>query len=1092
MKTAPASSKRVVRYFLSYAHDDGKLPDKLLTELDKQLRACKDYTFQRWQDTHILPGEKWHEEIQKAAKECDFGLLLVSPAFLGSKYIGEHELPLFVSGVKPCVPVGLCRIDFDNHDTKGLNESQIYLHATPNGKTRRYFADCTGKQAADFALNLFTQIKARLTKLFASAPPAPPPLPPKPEKTTNNLPRLTPFFGRQKELDVIAKALLPQTRTWGVLIDGPGGIGKTSLAIRAAEIATPQFDRVLFVSTKVQKLTPDGAVAVSNSIVPAYPEMLNEIARLIGLPHIPERPEEERPGLIKAAVQQEKVLLILDNLENLDKIQQNLLFEFVSDLPPSCKAIVTSRRRTDVDARIIRLEKLDQDAALEFLEELSAGRALLAKATREERLHLYEETGGNPLLLRWIVGQLGHGGCRNLASALDLCRKAAEENDPLEFIFGDLLETFTEAETKALAALTYFSQKIEVKFIAELADLSKKATQTALGDLANRALVIPDVTDEAFALVPMVADYLRRKRPEVVEKTGNRLENRAYALIMENYGFTAERFRTLDSLWPAIAPALPRFIAGDDLRFTFICSALITFLGVTGRWDEHLALCQQTLNRAATKGDDEEAGWWAFQIAKTLYSRRQADEVLAYVDLAESHWQSTNVEVSKRASVVQLRGHALRLKKDFPAAISAYLKVVEMDRGIADESVEVAIGLIDLAAAEKDSGDFDASENHCREALRIARAVGAEDTKATIIGNLADLAHLREEWAVAEALAREALCLAEAVRRDEVLADGIRIPKHFLSHEVLQVRDAIDREVLFANVSQRLAHALVRQGHAAEALPHARKAVELYTRLGSPGLAEAQATLRECRVALALERLNHGWTYNTTTLEGSTLSLSEVELALNDPAAVIANRPAEHVAQNRAQAEALKLLADYLKEDRDLTPEDLFRLHTLLMKGTTVDYLQPIGGWKVEDNGTPVMVDGKRVWNDAYAAASHVRILMDEWLRELNRRRSSGGDAIDDHIWLHATFVRIHPFADGNGRMARMLANLPLLAQARAPVDIPAIARERYLAILPKWQIACGPPRPNEPLFPKADLLADFAQLCATSRAPEEPDIDLS
>ncbi len=125
MSGAP-SAKRLVRYFLSYAHDDYKLPDRLLRELDKELGACKDYTFERWQDTDILPGEKWHAEIQKAARECDFGLLLVSPAFLKSKYIGEHELPLFVSGEKPCIPVGLCRIDFQNHDTKGLEESQVY------------------------------------------------------------------------------------------------------------------------------------------------------------------------------------------------------------------------------------------------------------------------------------------------------------------------------------------------------------------------------------------------------------------------------------------------------------------------------------------------------------------------------------------------------------------------------------------------------------------------------------------------------------------------------------------------------------------------------------------------------------------------------------------------------------------------------------------------------------------------------------------------------------------------------------------------------------------------------------------------------
>ncbi len=251
MKTPPAKTKRVVRYFLSYAHDDGKLPEKLLAELDKQLNACKDFEFHRWQDTHILPGEKWHQEIQQAAQECDFGLLLVSPAFLGSKYIGEHELPLFVSGEKPCVPVGLCRIDFANHDTKGLSESQIFLYSTPRGKTHKYFEDCGGKVAADFAHILFGRIIARLNKLFSAPAMVPPFKPAAPEKTTNNLPRLPAFFGRQTELETIAKALLPTTRTWGVLIDGPGGMGKTSLAVRAAEIASSQFDRVLFVSTKV-------------------------------------------------------------------------------------------------------------------------------------------------------------------------------------------------------------------------------------------------------------------------------------------------------------------------------------------------------------------------------------------------------------------------------------------------------------------------------------------------------------------------------------------------------------------------------------------------------------------------------------------------------------------------------------------------------------------------------------------------------------------------------------------------------------------------------------------------------------------------
>ncbi|MFN8597304.1 MAG: hypothetical protein U0559_14130 [Anaerolineae bacterium] len=83
----------------------------------------------------------------------------------------------------------------------------------------------------------------------------------------------------------------------------------------------------------------------------------------------------------------------------------------------------------------------------------------MAKATETERVELYEITRGNPLLIEWLAGQLGRPGsqCRTIADACKLLENVPDDdNKPLEFVFGDLLDTFTEHETAVLAALTYF------------------------------------------------------------------------------------------------------------------------------------------------------------------------------------------------------------------------------------------------------------------------------------------------------------------------------------------------------------------------------------------------------------------------------------------------------------------------------------------------------------------------------------------------------------------------------------------------------------------------------------------------------------
>lgn len=565
--------------------------------------------------------------------------------------------------------------------------------------------------------------------------------------TRNNLPRLDSFFGRTEELKQIAEALDPESRTWGALIDGPGGMGKTSLAVRAAYDCPPgQFQRIIFLSVKNRELDDDGERELGGFILRGFLEMLNELARELGQPDITKSPENERVRLLLAALAPAQALLILDNLESLTKDDRDQLITFVKRLPQGCKAILTSRRRIGSSADVLILEKLDRKSALESLAEMAKHNPLLFKTSKAERISLYKQTDGNPLLLRWTAGQLGRGSCRTIADALAFLRSCPSGNDPLEYIFGDLAEEFTANETQVLVALTYFTLPAKLEHIATLAGLDKKPVETALRTLANRSLVVPDQEEKAFALVPMVADFLRRKRPEIVAETGNRLEQRAYSLIVENGYREHHCFPVLDVAWPTLAPALPLLVAGKNSRLQIVCAALRFFFEYTGRWDEWLSLEQQGEDRAVAAGDYDKAGWRAFQGGWVNCLRKQPDSVLVAAGRAAAHWEIASAGTLERSSAIRLRGFGHELKKDYPAAVAAYREVLVRVRSISAESEDVASALNDLFRVEQLSGNLAGAERYLREALQVARNVGYAEGVAAYTGNLASRALIRRDW----------------------------------------------------------------------------------------------------------------------------------------------------------------------------------------------------------------------------------------------------------------------------------------------------------------------------------------------------------
>lgn len=178
-----------------------------------------------------------------------------------------------------------------------------------------------------------------------------------------------------------------------------------------------------------------------------------------------------------------------------------------------------------------------------------------------------------------------------------------------------------------------------------------------------------------------------------------------------------------------------------------------------------------------------------------------------------------------------------------------------------------------------------------------------------------------------------------------------------------------------------------------------------------------------------------GLTYTSNALEGNTLDLAETKVVIED-GLTINGKPMKDHLETLGHADAFNELLELAKSD-SITEENIKCLHKLFY--TKIDS-QNAGCYRKN----AVIVTGADI---NFPLPKELNKEMQNFVESLPELKEKL-HPVEYAAMVHALFVNIHPFIDGNGRVARLLMNLALLQTGYNITVIPPVVRADYIRAL--------------------------------------------
>ncbi|MDR2499010.1 MAG: Fic family protein [Tannerellaceae bacterium] len=221
--------------------------------------------------------------------------------------------------------------------------------------------------------------------------------------------------------------------------------------------------------------------------------------------------------------------------------------------------------------------------------------------------------------------------------------------------------------------------------------------------------------------------------------------------------------------------------------------------------------------------------------------------------------------------------------------------------------------------------------------------------------------------------------------------------------------------------------------------------------------------LPDYRQQLLEQKFMLDFNYNSNHLEGNTLTYEQTMLLLifGKTSGEANMRDYEEMKAHNAGLELVKREAG--DRERTLSEGFIRNLNRVILvkdfykskpvNGIPNRYEVKVGVYKTHSNS--VKTSTGEIFN--YASPEETPALMTDLLNWYNEEEAKGEfTPIRLAALLHYRYIRIHPFEDGNGRIARLLVNYVLLRHGYPMLIVPTKEKELYLDALNKCDAEVG------------------------------------